>query len=107
MKLSRWILVFITLAFIDGLIWAFTKQSIFAGVAYLFSNPWGVMTSADLMLGLVLFSFVIYFNELSKGHAALWIGVVFLLGNVVSAVYLIKSLPMLASKLRVDHQNVT
>ena len=51
------------------------------------ANGWSFVVLGDIVLGFLLMSFVIYFCEPSGARALLWIIPLFILGNVVGAVY--------------------
>ncbi len=56
---------------------------------HLLSPTWSLVTIADLYLGLVLFSVVIFKLEANKLTAVAWILPGFVLGNIVPAAYLL------------------
>jgi len=83
--------------------WFFVSEvPLFTSLAQLLSNPWsaGYAVFLDLLLGIVLFSIIIYLNEKSKKAAIVWIIALVALGNIVSAIYLIVNLQKIARKLK-------
>lgn len=52
--------------------------------------PWGQMALVDLYTGFVLFALFVIWQEKHLYFACLWIGLILLLGNIVSIIYLIK-----------------
>ncbi|HWA01109.1 MAG TPA: hypothetical protein VG841_12420 [Caulobacterales bacterium] len=61
--------------------------------------PWGVATLADLYMGFLFFSIIVFLTERSWFVAALWAAPIFLVGNVWSALWLVIRLPHLAKQL--------
>ena len=71
------------------LIHAFVYGNIDNSGPTLFGSPWGIMTLVDLYAGFVLFSIFIVSQEAQRKTAALWIGALLILGNLVACLYLI------------------
>ena len=69
-------------------VWAIAQGGGGEALNFLLTEPWGLVTLADLYLGFVLISVVIFIVEEDKRIAALFILPLFLLGNIVSAVWL-------------------
>ena len=53
------------------------------------AEPWGLVTLADVMLGGICMSAVIFWQETDKRVALAWSLPIFLLGHVVSAAWVI------------------
>ena len=87
------------LALIEMIVFGFYSQPLIPFIADLFSSPWGIVTSLDLVLGLVLFSSIVYLNEDSKKNAIVWILGIFSLGNPVAAAYCLMNLHKIRDKL--------
>ena len=67
----------------------------FAGVA---ADPWGFVGLVDLYVGFLIFAIVLFLVE-RPSHAFLWFLALMLLGNIVSAAWLIWRLPLLHRRL--------
>jgi hypothetical protein len=54
--------------------------------------PWGVVSLVDLYVGLVLFSAWILFREGLTARSLVWVVLMFVLGNLTAAVYVLFAL---------------
>jgi hypothetical protein len=63
------------------------------------SLPWGVTTLADLFVGYLLFSVLVYLVEKAWWTTALWAVPIFLFGNAWAALWFVVRLPVIAAKL--------
>jgi hypothetical protein len=61
--------------------------------------PWGVASLADLSLGFILFTVVVFLTERSWLIALLWAIPIFIIGNAWAALWLVIRLPHLAKQL--------
>ncbi len=88
--IPRAIIILGTFAFVALILWGFGLNIGFdRPETHLFSAPWVIVTIADLYLGLILFSIVVFMLESNKLVAFAWIAPGFVLGNLVPAVYLL------------------
>ena len=71
-----------------SIIWASTQASIGESFQAIVADPWGVVTLIDLYVGFVLASIVIWIVEKSPMRALLWIVPIYVLGNIITAVWL-------------------
>lgn len=62
-------------------------------------HPWTIVLAADELLGFVLFSVLIAFSERSPLRAAFWIIPIFLIGHIVTAVYLLGNFDRIRARL--------
>lgn len=62
---------------------------VLAGLRHVIANPWGVVSLLDLGVGLLFIAVWLALVEPSPWRAAAWIIALFLLGNVVTLVYLL------------------
>lgn len=60
-----------------------------SGFDRVLAQPWGLVTLADVMLGGVCMGAVIFASEPDKRIAAAWTVPIFLLGHVVSVMWLV------------------
>lgn len=61
----------------------------FSGFDQVLAQPWGIVTILDLVLGAVCITAVIFTLEKNWQTAALWSVPIFILGNVVTAVWIL------------------
>lgn len=68
-------------------------------IAAIGQHPWTIVLAADEILGFVLFSVIIAFSERSALRATFWIIPIFLIGHIVSAVYLLGNFDRIRARL--------
>ena len=100
MSLLRLVLAVFAIAFAALIVWAISTGTFSEAGAWLMSEPWGLVSMADLYLGFLLSALVIFWFEKSWWQALLWIVPIPVLGNVWTAVWFIWRLPALARRLR-------
>lgn len=71
----------------------------FASFAAVGANAWGLVGLVDLYLGFVLFTFVVVGFDGRRLATLLWVLGLWLLGNIVGAVWLAMRLPRLVAAL--------
>ena len=76
------------LGFVAACFWAYGEVG-WSGFDIVIAQPWGVVTTLDVMLGAVCMGAVIFHYEEKPLIAALWSLAIFPLGHVVSAAWLI------------------
>jgi len=82
------------------IVWAMgAGEGLFVEGGVITGLPWGVVTLADLYLGFILISLVIFLAEPNKLVALAWIVPIFFLGNVWSGLWLVLKAPELARRL--------
>lgn len=82
------------------IVWAAGAGDFSGFGAVLTSDPWGVVTLADLYIGFLLSALVIWFAHRRKWVAILWILPLPVLGNVWAGVWFALHLPRLVRALR-------
>ena len=87
------------LVLLASIFWAGGQANILSEGAAIMAMPWGVVTLLDLYTGFILFSLIIWICEPRKWVAMCWIAPVFVLGNIVPALWLVlRGLPRLLAK---------
>ena len=104
MNVLRAVIGILGLALLGLVIWAaFAMPELHGSFLDQFSVvttlPWGIVSVADLYVGFVFFSVIVFLTERSWMVAALWAVPIFVLGHVWSAVWLVIRLPHLAKQL--------
>ncbi|WP_299865880.1 hypothetical protein [uncultured Hoeflea sp.] len=99
MRLFQTGLAAMGLGFAALIIYAIADGSFLVAGAWLTSEPWGLVTLADLYLGFVLSALVIWWFEPSPVKRLLWILPIPFLGNVWTVIWFILRLPHLRERL--------
>ena len=71
--------------------YAMVYGEFFTEGSVLTSMPWGIVSLVDIYLGLVLFSFWVYWREQNVRSGLLWVISILTLGNLISCLYLLKA----------------
>lgn len=87
------------LGFAALIIYAIVDGSFFEAGSWLTSEPWGMVTLADLYLGFVLSASVIWWFERTPIKRLLWILPIPFLGNVWTVIWFILRLSHLRERL--------
>lgn len=58
----------------------------------LLENPWGLATLVDIYVGFALFSCWVVWREANLGKALIWIALILVGGNLISALYVLVAL---------------
>lgn len=64
-------------------------QAGLSGFDRVLAEPWGLVTLLDVMLGAACMGAVIFYHEQDKRVALVWTALIFPLGHIVSALWLI------------------
>jgi hypothetical protein len=100
MQIIRMTIAILGLVLLVSIIWAFTQKPIGESFSQIMADPWGIVAMIDLYLGFILMAAIIYMAEQNKGIAAIWIVPIFFLGNIVTALWVVLTLPKLAAALK-------
>jgi hypothetical protein len=84
----RTLLAALALFLAGTIVWAFMKAPFWESFALIAAMPWGWVSLIDLYLGFFVFSCLVIFLEKDPKIAFALILALFLLGNVVSALWL-------------------
>jgi len=68
---------------------ASNHDNVLSGLRYVLADPWGIVTLLDLGVGLLFVAAWLAVVEPRPGVAAAWIVGLFLLGNVITLVFLL------------------
>ena len=78
------------LLFFAGLFaWAGISDPTLVGFFSAIKEPWSMVILMDFVFGCLLFSWIIYFVEGSAKAAIPWAVALFIVGNIVGAIYLL------------------
>lgn len=89
------------LGFAATLVWGFmTGGSVVPLLDIMLTRPWGVVTLADLYLGFVLFAGLVLVLEPRRAAGLAWAVAIVLLGNVVTALWVVLRLPAVLAQHR-------
>ena len=84
----RYVVGLAAVGFVAVCFWAYGEAG-WSGFDIVIAQPWGLVTTLDVMLGALCMGAVIFHYEKNPLIAALWSLAIFSLGHVVSAVWLI------------------
>lgn len=101
MSLLRAVLVLFGILFAALIVWAVIYGDFAAAGAWLTSDPWGIVTLADLYFGFLLSAVLIAMTE-RRWTAVLWIAPIPFLGNVWTVIWFIVRIPHLSKRLSVS-----
>lgn len=99
MGMLRLVLAMVAAALAVLIAWAAVAGDFAAAGRWLTSDPWGLVTLADLYFGFLLSAIVIAAVE-RRWTALLWIAPIPVLGNVWTAIWFILRLPALLKRIR-------
>jgi len=80
------------LAMSGALCYALAAGHFYTDGGRLLENPWGLATVVDVYVGFALFSCWVVWREASVTRAVVWIVLIALGGNIVSAIYVLTAL---------------
>ncbi|WP_425062157.1 DUF1475 family protein [Pyruvatibacter mobilis] len=100
MTLIRLLSALLGLAFAGALAWGFAEGgSVVPLLEIMTADPWGVVTLADLYLGFVLVAFLMVLLEQRRLTGILWGVATVVLGNIVTAAWIVFRLPKVIARL--------
>ena len=97
MEFIRWTALVILLAFSGYTIYASRKENFWKSFRTVMQLNWGRQVVADLYIGLLLFTFIIYLHEASALIAVAWLIPTLILGNLVPLIYFVIHFDSIAS----------
>lgn len=87
------------LFFVALFAWAFFADPKLSGFFRSLAEPWAVVVLMDFVFGCLLFSWMIYFVEGSAKSAMPWVIALFIIGNIVGAIYILLRMEKIKSRL--------
>jgi hypothetical protein len=85
--------------FTGSILWAFSAAPFLESFSEIVAMPWGLVTLVDLYLGFVCIAILIWLLEPDRTIALSCIALLFVLGNVVTALWLALRLPTIGRRL--------
>lgn len=98
MSIVRILALVLAAALLALIVWASLETPIGESFGRIVADPWGLVTLADLYLGFLLFSVVVVVFEPNRPLAVAVVLLTLVLGNLVTAVWLVARLPLLIAK---------
>lgn len=89
MESIRWIALATLILFTGYTVYASRTENFWKSLRIVFGLKWGRQVTADLYIGLFLFSFFLYLNEKSFLMLLLWLIPTLALGNLVTLIYFV------------------
>ena len=87
------------LVFLAVFVWAVLADPTLAGFMTAVREPWGLVVTLDFVFGCLLLSWIIYYVEGSARAALPWAVALFIVGNIVGAIYLLTRLDRIRQRL--------
>ena len=85
--------------FVTLLFWAAMADPKLAGFIQSLNEPWSVVVLMDFVFGGLLLSWMIYFVEGSAKAALPWAIALFIVGNIIGAVYILLRIKRIEERL--------
>lgn len=92
-------IVLYLLVFLGVFVWAAMTDPTLAGFMTAVREPWGLVVTLDFAFGCLLLSWIIYYVEGSARAALPWAVALFIVGNIVGAIYLLTRLDRIRQRL--------
>ncbi len=89
MNVIKPVTVLYLLFFLALFVWAAMADPKFMGFVQSLNEPWSIVVLMDFVFGCLLLSWMIYFVEGSARTALPWAIALFIVGNIVGAVYVL------------------
>ncbi|MFZ5655182.1 MAG: hypothetical protein ACOY42_12410 [Pseudomonadota bacterium] len=99
MQGAKWTVTLYLLGFLGVFAWAALVDPGLAGFFAVLREPWGLVVTLDFLFGCLLLTWLIYFIEGSARAALAWGVALFVIGNIVGAIYLLTRLGRLRERL--------
>jgi hypothetical protein len=101
MGAAKWSIGLYLLAFLGVFAWAAWADPGLGGFLTALREPWGLVVTLDFVFGCLLLAWIIYFLEGSAAAALPWVIALFIIGNIVGAIYLLTRLERVRQRLAV------
>jgi hypothetical protein len=99
MNAAKPTIVIYLVAFVGIFIWAAMTDPTLGGFLAALREPWGLVVTLDFFFGCLLLSWIIYYVEGSARVALPWAVALFIVGNIVGAIYLLTRLDRIRQRL--------
>ena len=87
------------LGFLGICAWAAWSDPSLGGFLVALREPWGLVITLDFVFGCLLLAWIIYFLEGSIATALPWVVALFIMGNIIGAIYLLLRLDRIRRRL--------
>ena len=95
--LVRWIAAAVLAAFVAYTAYATATESFWKSCRVIWERRWGRQVVADLYIGLLLFTCVVYWHEQSVVWTLVWLVPTLIFGNITTLVYFVLSFDALVA----------
>jgi hypothetical protein len=85
----RWVALAVLLLFAGYTVYASRTENFWKSLKTVLALKWGRQVTADLYIGLLLFTFIIYLNEGSAFVTLAWLIPTLIFGNLVTLIYFV------------------
>lgn len=99
MNLAKSTIAIYLLGFLGVFAWAALADPGFAGFLRMLHEPWGLVVSLDFVFGCLLLSWIIYCVEGSARVALAWAAALFIVGNIVGAIWFLTRFERIRARL--------
>ena len=99
MNLAKPTIVIYLLAFLGVFVWAALADPTLASFLTAVREPWGLVVTLDFAFGCLLLSWIIYWVEGSARVALTWAVALFIVGNIVGAIYFLTRFDRIRARL--------
>ncbi len=89
MNIVKPVTILYLLFFIALFLWALVGDPTFSGFLQTINEPWSIVVLMDFIFGCLMFSWMIFFVEGSAKTTLPWAIALFVVGNIISAVYIL------------------
>ena len=89
MNIVKPVTILYLLFFIALFVWALVGDPKLSGFLQTINEPWNIVVLMDFVFGCLMFSWMIFFVEGSAKATLPWAIALFIVGNIISAVYIL------------------
>jgi hypothetical protein len=96
----RWLAAAILALFVAYTLYAAGTESFWKSCRIVLARRWGRQVVADLYIGLLLFTCLVYWHEQSVFWTAVWLVPTLIFGNITTLAYVVLNFESLATHLK-------